>query len=61
MSALYTYSLRTDAELQRLMDGFQVSLEELAPYNGTTAGAAAIAETQRQRDLVQREIDRRAK
>lgn len=55
-----TYNLRTDEELRQILAGCHDSLEELAPYNGTAPGAAAIAETRRQMELVQTEIDRRA-
>ena len=56
---MMTYNLRTDAELEQILAGCRDSLEELAPYNGTAPGAAAIAETRRQMELVQAEIDRR--
>lgn len=61
MTALYTYNLRTDEELRQLMKGCQDSLRELAPYNGTPAGARAIAETRRQMDLIQNVINERQK
>jgi hypothetical protein len=48
-----------DQELWLLLDGDNLSLRELAPYNGTVPGARAIAECRAHRDKVQAEIDRR--
>jgi hypothetical protein len=58
-NSLVTYNLRTDEELAQILAGCHESLAELAPYNGTAPGAAAIAETRHQMELVQAEIDRR--
>lgn len=50
----------TDAELVALLEGDEKSLAELAPYNGSVPGARAISEVRRHKEMVEREIARRA-
>jgi len=56
MSATYSLNLMTDEELQTRLSDIQKSMDELAPYNGTAPGAAAIAKLWNERDAVKHEI-----